>query len=68
MANTARTGLSDSGKASAFFKRLRAHATHRIGLSGTPMPHGPMDIYAVFRFLDIRILGPSFSAFRQKYA
>jgi SNF2 family DNA or RNA helicase len=27
-----------------------------------------MDIYAVFRFLDVRIYGPSFSAFRQKYA
>jgi SNF2 family DNA or RNA helicase len=56
------------GKASLFFKRLRARAAHRIGLTGTPMPHGPMDIYAQFRFLDISIFGPSFSAFRQKYA
>ena len=32
------------------------------------MPHGPMDIYAVFRFLDMTIFGPSFTAFRQKYA
>ena len=34
------------GKASLFFKRLRLHADHRIALTGTPMPHGPMDIYA----------------------
>lgn len=57
-----------SGKTSTAFKRLRAHAGYRIGLSGTPMPHGPMDIYAVFRFLDVTIFGPSFSAFRAKYA
>ena len=59
---------ASSGKASIFFKRLRTRTTHRIGLSGTPMPHGPMDIYAQFRFLDISIFGPSFSAFRQTYA
>jgi len=56
------------GKASLFFKRLRLRSRHRIALTGTPLPHGPMDIYAVFRFLDITILGPSFTAFRQKYA
>ena len=32
------------------------------------MPHGPMDIYGVFRFLGVTLFGPSFSAFRQKYA
>ena len=56
------------GKASLFFKRLRLRSHHRIALTGTPMPHGPMDIYSVFRFLDIRIFGPSFAAFRQNYA
>ena len=57
-----------SGKASLAFKRLRTHAAYRIGLTGTPMPHGPMDIYAQFRFLDVTIFGPSHSAFRAKYA
>jgi SNF2 family DNA or RNA helicase len=56
------------GKASLFFKRLRKVAAYRIALTGTPMPHGPMDIYAIFRFLDITIFGPSFSSFRAKYA
>ncbi|MCL5744350.1 MAG: DEAD/DEAH box helicase [Acidobacteria bacterium] len=59
---------SPSGKASLFFKRLRAHALHRVALTGTPMPHGPMDVYAQFRFLDVTIFGPSFTAFRAKYA
>jgi hypothetical protein len=56
------------GKASLFFKRLRLRSRNRIALTGTPMPHGPMDIYAVFRFLEITIFGPSFAAFRQKFA
>jgi SNF2 family DNA or RNA helicase len=57
-----------NGKASLELKRLRAHASYRVGLTGTPMPHGPMDIYAQFRFLEVRIFGPSFTAFRAKYA
>jgi SNF2 family DNA or RNA helicase len=56
------------GKASLFFKRMRLHANHRVGLTGTPMPHGPMDVYAQFRFLDMSIFGPSFTAFRTRYA
>jgi SNF2 family DNA or RNA helicase len=56
------------GKASLFFKRLRKFAAYRLALTGTPLPHGPMDIYAQFRFLDTTIFGPSFSAFRTKYA
>jgi len=56
------------GKASMFFKRLRTKALHRVLLTGTPMPHGPMDIFAPMRFADITLFGPSFSAFRQKYA
>jgi SNF2 family DNA or RNA helicase len=59
---------SPSGKASLFFKRLRLRAAYRVALTGTPMPHGPMDIYAIFRFLDVTIFGPSFTAFRTKYA
>ena len=59
---------SPGGKASLFFKRLRLRSRRRIALSGTPMPHGPLDIYALFRFLDITIFGPSFAAFRQNFA
>jgi len=59
---------SPSSKVSLGLKRLRTRARYRIGLTGTPIPHGPMDIYAQYRFLDVRIFGPSFSAFRAKYA
>lgn len=56
------------GKASLAFKRLRPRSRARLALTGTPMPHGPLDVYAQFRFLDQTIFGPSFAAFRQKYA
>ncbi len=56
------------GKASLYFKRLRPRARHRLALTGTPLPHSPLDAYAQFRFLDPSIFGPSFAAFRQKYA
>src|SRR5579884_1725126 len=56
------------GKASLYFKRLRPRARHRLALTGTPMQHSPLDIYAQFRFLDTTPFGPSFNAFRQKYA
>jgi len=56
------------GKASLYFKRLRNGARYRLGLTGTPMPHSPLDIYAQFRFLDPSVFGPSFHAFKQKYA
>ena len=56
------------GKASLFLKALRSHALRRLMLTGTPMPHSPLDIYAQFRFLDPRIFGTSFAAFRQTYA
>ena len=56
------------GKASLAFKRLRSHARYRLALTGTPLPHSPLDAYAQFRFLNQAIFGPSFAAFRQKYA
>jgi SNF2 family DNA or RNA helicase len=56
------------GKASLAFKRLRSHARARLALTGTPLPHSPLDAYAQLRFLDPSIFGPSFAAFRQKYA
>lgn len=39
----------------------------RVGLTGTPFPHSPLDIFAQYRFLDRNIFGWSFTAFRAKY-
>ncbi len=59
---------SPSGKASRFMTRLGRQARKLVGLTGTPMPHSPMDLYAQFRFLDSSIFGTSFVAFRNRYA
>lgn len=56
------------GKASRFLARLGKATRFRLGLSGTPMPHSPLDVYGYFRFLDPSIFGWSFSKFRQHYA
>lgn len=56
------------GKASWFCKRLAARAARRLCLTGTPMPHSLLDIYAQFRFLDQTVYGTSFTRFRAKYA
>lgn len=57
-----------SGKASMFAARLRSHARLRLALTGTPMPHSPLDIYALGRALDKRYFGNSFHAFKQDHA
>ncbi|MCL4402014.1 MAG: SNF2-related protein, partial [Acidobacteria bacterium] len=56
------------GKASRYLARLGKAARFRLGLSGTPMPHSPLDVYAYYRFLDPSIFGWSFHKFRQHYA
>ncbi len=56
------------GKASRFLARLAKVARFRLGLSGTPMPHSPLDVYGYFRFIDSTIFGWSFNKFRQRYA
>ena len=56
------------GKASLFFSRLGDRVPLKICLTGTPMPHSPLDVYAQYRFLDKKIYGTSFTAFRSKYA
>lgn len=59
---------SPSGAQSRFASRLTKRASQRIALTGTPMPHSPLDIYAQYRFLDPGIYGSSFVRFRNRYA
>lgn len=40
----------------------------RIGLTGTPMPQTPLDVFGIFRALDPGIFGLSWSLFRANYA
>jgi len=42
--------------------------THRLGLSGTPAPQGPLDYYGIFRFIEPRLFPMTWTKFRQTYA
>lgn len=56
------------GRASKFFAELAQYVPRRVGLSGTPMPNGPMDLFAQARFVEPGLFGPYYTVFRSKYA
>lgn len=56
------------GKSSKFCAKLAEKVPYRLALTGTPMPHSPLDCYAQFRALDPGIFGKSFYQFKQHYA
>lgn len=56
------------GKRSMHFAHLGKRARRRLCLTGTPMPHSPLDLYAQYRFLDPSVFGTSFVQFRNRYA
>ena len=59
---------SPTGRASKFVAKLAPRAWRRVCLTGTPMPHSPLDIFGQMRFIEPAILGPSFARFRARYA
>jgi len=59
---------SSSSKISKFCWKLSRVAARRLCLTGTPMPHGPLDVFGQVRFLDDTIFGPSWHKFRYQYA
>lgn len=58
------------GTASRWLAKLAAKqpAAKRVLLTGTPMPHSPLDLYGQFRFLDSNVFGTSFTRMRARYA
>lgn len=61
---------SPGGAASRYLARLAAKQPHarRLCLTGTPMPHSPLDLYGQFRFLDPQVFGTSFARMRARFA
>ena len=61
---------SPKGRLSKFLDVLAAthDNTTRLMLTGTPMPHSPLDIWAQYRFIDDCIFGKSFWKFKNHYA
>lgn len=48
--------------------RIGRRARRRLALTGTPMPHSPLDVFGLYRFLNERIYGLSWTMFRNTYA
>lgn len=59
---------SPGGRISMFLSRLADAVPYRLALTGTPLPHSPMDAYGLYRILDKGIFGTSFTNFRARYA
>lgn len=59
---------SHTGVASKFAWHVGQRASRRLALTGTPLPHSPLDAFGQFRFLDAAIFGTSFVSFRGRYA
>jgi len=57
-----------SGRFSRYLAKIRDKCKYRIGLTGTPMPHSPLDLFAQFRFLDVGIFGSKVTPFKHRYA
>jgi len=57
-----------NGRQSRAAYRIGRSASRRLILTGTPVTHSPLDVWAQYRFLDQRIFGASFTAFRNRYA
>lgn len=57
-----------AGRQSRLCSQLADRVPRRLGLTGTPMPHSPLDIYGQFRALDKRVFGTSYALFRARYA
>ena len=58
---------SPSGVASRFVAKLGQNIETRLGLTGTPFHHTPLDIYGQYRILDRRIFGTNYNNFKHRY-
>ena len=59
---------SPAGNTSRWVSRLSDRVPRKLALTGTPMPHSPLDIYAQYRALDKSIFGVSYQEFKATYA
>lgn len=57
-----------NSQVSKYMGELSMEADFRLCLTGTPMPHSPLDLFGQFRFLDPGVYGSSWHRFRATYA
>jgi SNF2 family DNA or RNA helicase len=59
---------SPKGRASLFLRLVASKIPYRLGLTGTPLPHSPLDGFAQYAILDPGIFGESFVRHRAYFA
>jgi len=57
-----------NAKQSKALHRLAKQAKYRLILTGTPIQNNPLDFFSQYKVLDESIFGPSYYAFRSRYA
>lgn len=57
-----------TGTVSRNLARLVDCSRRRVGLTGTPMPQTPLDVFGIYRALDPGIFGTKWTPFRSRYA
>jgi len=55
------------GKFATFLASLAHKPARKLMLTGTPMPHSPLDIFAQYKFLEPAIFGTSYFRFKTHY-
>lgn len=59
---------SPNSNISKFCAELGSRIPARLAMTGTPLPHSPLDAFALYRFLDPGIFGLSHYRFKEEYA
>jgi SNF2 family DNA or RNA helicase len=59
---------SPTGKQSRAALKIQPHAASIVGLTGTLLPHSPLDGFGIFRAVKPDLFGWSFTKYRNRYA
>jgi len=59
---------SHNGRAARFMGDMLGRTSRRLGLTGTPMPHSPLDIFAQYRAFSQDVFGTIYGDFKVRYA
>jgi len=61
-------GSDGKGQTMTRMYRIAAKIPRRLGLTGTPMPHSPLDVWGQFRVLMPEVFGERYWPFKIRYA
>ncbi len=59
---------SHKSSVAKYVAKLGKKAKHRLCLTGTPLPHSPLDAFGQYQFLDPGLFGTSWHHFSNRYA